>query len=333
MAKRDKYTFKQWCLDNDRQDLLDRWDYEKTGFKPEDITYSSNKDVFFKCPEGIHESAKRKVFRVTGKNTDQRDFKCLECLNGHAQNFEDLTGKVFGELIVLELDNKRNHSKTNDNNQTYWLCKCSCGSTISTYGAALKRGDQKTCGNRTIHKSGENASNWKGGITSELILQRNNILYDSWRNSVYKKDWFTCQCCGKSKNIEKNAHHLKNFSEYKELQYDISNGILLCSECHHIKCIGSFHNIYGTHNNDESQLEEYINNKRKQLGINIPFSIDEYKNGKILKPDDIKNNALETWIFDIYAPSELRTKNGFIKIQSTNNVKEEYYNGRYEEAS
>ena len=32
-----KYTFKQWCDDNSRDDLLKRWDYEKTGFCPDDI--------------------------------------------------------------------------------------------------------------------------------------------------------------------------------------------------------------------------------------------------------------------------------------------------------
>ena len=35
-------------------------------------------------------------------------------------------------------------------------------------------------------------------------------------------------------------------------------------------------------------IEEYINNKRKELGINIPFSIESYKNGKILKPKATK---------------------------------------------
>ena len=39
MAKQ-KYTFYQWCVDNKRNDLLDRWDYGKTGFSPNDITFA-----------------------------------------------------------------------------------------------------------------------------------------------------------------------------------------------------------------------------------------------------------------------------------------------------
>lgn len=68
----------------------------------------------------------------------------------------------------------------------------------------------------------------------------------------------------------------------------MSNGILLCAECHHIKHEGSFHNLYGTKNNNSEQLEEYINNRRKQLGIYIPFNIDDYLNGNILKPGMIE---------------------------------------------
>lgn len=33
----------------------------------------------------------------------------------------------------------------------------------------------------------------------------------------------------------------------------------------------------GTYNNTPEQLEEYINKKRKQLGINIPFNIKNYQ--------------------------------------------------------
>ena len=64
-----KYSFKQWCDDNNRQDLLDRWDYDATGFSPEDITFASAKPVYFKCPIGKHKSEKRKVYVITSSGT------------------------------------------------------------------------------------------------------------------------------------------------------------------------------------------------------------------------------------------------------------------------
>lgn len=41
-------------------------------------------------------------------------------------------------------------------------------------------------------------------------------------------------------------------------------------------------------------LLEYINNKRKELGINIPFNIESYLNGNILKPNIELNIKLNT---------------------------------------
>lgn len=286
MAKKEKYYFKQWCEDNNRYDLLDRWDYEKTGFGPEDITYASAKTVYFKCPEGIHESEPKKVYRLTNKLTDQHDFICSECNKIKRHNFQDLTGKKYGELTIIEHDVER----SKNSKETYWICKCSCGNIKSVAAPHLKNGAVVTCGDRKIHRSGGNNSNWKGGITPKLISKRTSNDYKMWRDAVYAKDWYTCQCCGAyGDDVEKNAHHINNFSEYEELEYDVNNGICLCSECHHIKAKGSFHNIYGTRNNTAKQLEEYINQRRKQLGIDTPFSIDEYKSGKILKPAKFAN--------------------------------------------
>ena len=288
MDKKQKYTFKQWCVDNNRNDLLDRWDYEKTGFYPEDITYASAKPVYFKCPKGIHESEPRKVYVLTNKKSDQYTFRCTECMK-ELNIKKDLSGKIFGELTVIEPDIGRTK---NNNNGTYWICQCSCGAIVSYLGTHLVNGSCTTCGNKSIHRIGENNSNWKGGITPQLLSDRSSKKYNEWRDKVYMKDWYTCQCCGSSNGIEKNAHHINNFSEHEDIKYDVDNGICLCSNCHHIKYKGSFHNIYGTKNNTPQQLETYINNKRKQLGISIPFSIDSYLAGNILKPDDVIDIAV-----------------------------------------
>jgi len=69
VMRKIKYSFKQWCDDNNRQDLLDRWDYDATGFSPEDITFASAKPVYFKCPIGKHKSEKRKVYVITSSGT------------------------------------------------------------------------------------------------------------------------------------------------------------------------------------------------------------------------------------------------------------------------
>lgn len=39
MKKEITYSFKQWCLDNNRQDLLLRWDYELNEKAPSEVNY------------------------------------------------------------------------------------------------------------------------------------------------------------------------------------------------------------------------------------------------------------------------------------------------------
>jgi len=81
--------------------------------------------------------------------------------------------------------------------------------------------------------AGENHHSWKGGITPINDTIRHSAEYKEWAESVYKRDYYTCQRCGvhcKRGNII--AHHIKTFNEYPELRFDIDNGMTLCRACH-----------------------------------------------------------------------------------------------------
>lgn len=58
-----------------------------------------------------------------------------------------------------------------------------------------------------------------------------NIDYELWRDAIFKKYNNTCQSCGKSTGVM-HAHHIEEYAKNPEKRYDISNGILLCAECH-----------------------------------------------------------------------------------------------------
>lgn len=58
----------------------------------------------------------------------------------HASNFIDLTGKRFGRLTVLGLDD------LTDNRMTTWRVRCDCGCEFTALGANLRRGVTRSCG-------------------------------------------------------------------------------------------------------------------------------------------------------------------------------------------
>lgn len=83
----------------------------------------------------------------------------------------------------------------------------------------------------SIATRGEKSHLWKGGLTEKNMLIRQGVEYRNWRNAVYKRDNYTCRICGQLRG-ELNAHHIKSFSEFPELRFDIENGVTLCIGCH-----------------------------------------------------------------------------------------------------
>lgn len=73
--------------------------------------------------------------------------------------------------------------------------------------------------------------NWNGGVTPYHVKIRNNDEYKNWRKVVFGRDNYTCQKC-KQVGGNMNAHHIKSFTDYPELIFDINNGITLCESCH-----------------------------------------------------------------------------------------------------
>lgn len=86
----------------------------------------------------------------------------------------DLTGEVFGRLIVLSYVDRVNRNKR-------WLCQCSCERLVIVYGSNLKCGTTKSC----------------GCLRRELAIKRATIhggyrtpTYSSWhsmKNRCYNK--------------------------------------------------------------------------------------------------------------------------------------------------
>jgi hypothetical protein len=69
--------------------------------------------------------------------------------------------------------------------------------------------------------------------TAEILIARMSLRYKLWRESVFVRDDYTCQICGK-KGGKLNADHIESFARYPEMRYDLSNGRTLCEQCHRL---------------------------------------------------------------------------------------------------
>lgn len=75
---------------------------------------------------------------------------------------------------------------------------------------------------------------WKGGVTPINEKIRKSAKYRLWREAVFKRDNYTCVIGGKAHGSRLNADHIKPFSLYPELHFDITNGRTLCVDCHRV---------------------------------------------------------------------------------------------------
>lgn len=85
-------SFYDWCIENNRMDLNDRFDEMKNGCSSKDISYKSNKKFWFKCPENLHESEQH-VIHVITRNADTK-IHCNKC-NSIAQVVIDKFGESY----------------------------------------------------------------------------------------------------------------------------------------------------------------------------------------------------------------------------------------------
>lgn len=58
---------------------------------------------------------------------------------------EDLTGKVFGRLTVIEYVTE--YPNKNKRNEAMWRCRCECGNDqVFVRGSSLRNGNTRSCG-------------------------------------------------------------------------------------------------------------------------------------------------------------------------------------------
>lgn len=106
----------------------------------------------------------------------------------------DLTGKVFGQLTVLE------RVKIPREHESHWLCRCTCGNEVVVVAGNLKRGTTQSCG-CTAHK--RKAAARIIDLTGQKFGKL-TVLYMNDRSFSSRVSWH-CVCdCGNECDVDAN---------------------------------------------------------------------------------------------------------------------------------
>lgn len=125
----------------------------------------------------------------------------------------------------------------------------------SAYNPAIR--DEETRRKISASLQGISEEDWDGFKETINALIRKSVSYQNWRESVWKRDRYTCQKCGarsgQGRAVYLVVHHIKSFGRNSDLRINTSNGITLCRKDHL-----EFHKRYGFGNNTKKQLREFL---------------------------------------------------------------------------
>lgn len=184
-------SFGQWCVDNDRQDLLNRWDYDKNLLSPYDVYATSNKKYYFTCPihNPLHPSSLKILNNIIKQEGSQ---KCDGC-------------ESFGQWCIDNVDKDFLQKYWSDNNTTSpfalsrkserkVLIKCqdiayheyaiSCGNFISGERCGY-------CAGKKVHANDSTGARYPK-IISMWSAKNKKSAYEYLPYSN-KKVWFECE--------------------------------------------------------------------------------------------------------------------------------------------
>lgn len=124
-----------------------------------------------------------------------------------ARKVEDLTGRRFGRLVVL------NREKNNIHGKTMWRCKCDCGTIKTICRNELVRGDTKSCGCYNNDKRIE-----RNKETKRIHGLYRTRIHTVWKDMIYR--------CEKT--------YIRNYSDYG------GRGIKVCKEWHDLNAFAKW---------------------------------------------------------------------------------------------
>lgn len=226
-----KQTFYDWCRKNNRQDLLDRWDYDKNHKSPSEIGVSTKVAYYFKCKQNKHPSSLYKIQNITS-HWDKASVDCIYC-NSFAQWGID---NICSDFV----DRYWDYEKNKDVNpwllpkaarQRIWL-KCQCIDYHESYDIiahSFYDGQRcPYCSRKRIHPKDSFA---------EYNIQRlgDDFLNKYWDYDKNIVDPYTISSHTDSCKVWIKCQDVDYHGSYEVRPHDYSNGKSNCPYCHMVK--------------------------------------------------------------------------------------------------
>lgn len=122
----------------------------------------------------------------------------------------------------------RSGSPTKKKTSVFVTC-AHCGTSYRKHKSEIRKmtGGLHFCSTECwySHNQRENHYLWAGGQN-----ERVNPEYLQWRKLVLNRDKGYCRLCHGQDRLE--AHHIKRFTLYPDLRWEVDNGVTLCRNCH-----------------------------------------------------------------------------------------------------
>lgn len=117
------------------------------------------------------------------------------------RNKIDLSGQVFGRLLVVEEAEKRK------SNMRRWKCECVCGNQLVVFGSNLKRGFTTSCG--CLRRETTKRNNTTHGLVKHPLYQ----VWNSMKTRCYNKKNKRYSCYG-GRGIKVCDRWLESFENF-----------------------------------------------------------------------------------------------------------------------
>ena len=180
----------------------------------------------------------------------------IKCEQGSYVKNQNLLGKIFGKLTVIEKSDKKSSNGVN-----LWNCKCVCGNFRVASTSDLNRGDVKSCGCTRLPSI--------PAIDPRIRFYKNIEVNEGcweWKGSRYKTGYGQFSI----KNKQITAHRASWIIHYGE----IPKGLHVCHKCDNRICANPQHLFLGT---PKDNTQDMIVKGRKPDPWNKVFSAEQEK--------------------------------------------------------